>query len=174
MSVATSTGDFSPSAHSTIHHHPSPSHLIQSANHIHHNSTVSSAHHGLTAPPHVVVSQPHNTRINAIGQVSQLPPLYPKQPQLHSPQLHSPQLPSPKLHSPQISSPQLPSPQPHLHNAIAQQGPPNQQHVAGGVHHHLSHAQQNQTGNCQVRIWNTSKKLSLEYQECLDCKTKAT
>uniref|UniRef100_A0AAR5Q4C1 GLTSCR protein conserved domain-containing protein n=2 Tax=Dendroctonus ponderosae TaxID=77166 RepID=A0AAR5Q4C1_DENPD len=109
VSVSTSTGDLP--AHSTIHHHPSQAQL-------HHVAPV-----GQQQAPHVPVNHPNhviNQRLNAINQVSQLPPLYSKQAQLHSPQLHSPNL-------QQVNSPQLPSPQPpQLHNA---QGPPNQLHL---------------------------------------------
>ncbi|KAF7283183.1 hypothetical protein GWI33_001246 [Rhynchophorus ferrugineus] len=127
VSVSTSTGDLA--AHSTIHHHAvhhqlGPSHGIQNN---HQNVVVGHSNHVI------------NQRLNPIGQISQLPPIYPKQPQLQpaqlqSPQLHSPQLHSPKLHSPQITpSSQLPSPQStpqqqqqHISHHLQQHGQPSQ------------------------------------------------
>lgn len=180
VSVSTSTGDLP--SHSTVHHHPTPSHHHQANNHHHQNHTTVAGHQTTPQPPHAVASHPNhviNQRLNAIGQVSflfwmlvcynvliiiyllqvsQLPPLYPKppqlhSPQLHSPQLHSPQLHSPKLHSPQINSPQLPSPQPPQLLSVTPQASSSQPHGIAGIQHHV---QQSQAINPQVKTSKTT------------------
>lgn len=137
VSVSTSTGDLA--AHSTIHHavhHPS-------TQNIHQPRMPNSSHQNASSHTNHIISQ----RLNSIGQISQLPPIYPKQTQLqtsqlHSPQLLSPQLHSPKLHSPQITSTQLPSLHSPQHSAVIQT--PQNLHPVVGVQHHSLHTSQNQ------------------------------
>ncbi|XP_050300396.1 polyhomeotic-proximal chromatin protein-like isoform X2 [Anthonomus grandis grandis] len=120
VSVSTSTGDLpliSPATlPSTIHHHPTT--IVTSQQNQHHPAIMTTSH---VANAQATAQAIHNhqnhvigQRLGIMGQVPQLPPLYPKpHPTIqHSPKLHSPQLHSPKLHSPKLHSPQLPSPQP--------------------------------------------------------------